>query len=296
MVFPLPDGPTIATKAPCGMANDTSRSTVSWCEPLWNSFVNSRATSMRYLLVLVLCACGAGAGSKKADSLQAGRGKGEEGRAKTSTSASRRDSSSPLPPPSSLSARKTVLIVGTSLTAGLGLDPEEAYPALLQRKADSLGLHVEIVNAGLSGETSAGALRRMDWLLRGQADVVVIESGANDGLRGLDIDSTRANLRAIVAKVKAARPAARILLAQMEAPPNLGAKYTAAFRAMYQDVAKEEGVGLMPFLLRGVAGITNLNQQDGIHPNERGEEIVANNVWEALEPVLRQLDATATAG
>jgi acyl-CoA thioesterase-1 len=189
-----------------------------------------------------------------------------------------------------------VLIVGTSLTAGLGLDPEEAYPALLQRKADSLGLHVEIVNAGLSGETSAGALRRMDWLLRGQADVVVIESGANDGLRGLDVDSTRANLRAIVAKVKAARPAARILLAQMEAPPNLGAKYTAAFRAMYQDVAKEESVGLLPFLLRGVAGVTNLNQQDGIHPNERGEEIVANNVWEALEPVLRQLDATATAG
>ena len=164
-------------------------------------------------------------------------------------------------------------MVGTSLTAGLGLDPDEAYPALLQRKADSVGLHVEIVNAGLSGETSAGALRRMDWLLRGPADVVVIETGANDGLRGLDVDSTRANLRAIVAKVKAARPAARILLAQMEAPPNLGVKYTAAFRAMYQDVAKEAGVGLMPFLLRGVAGVTILNQPDGVHPNERGEQI-----------------------
>jgi acyl-CoA thioesterase-1 len=187
------------------------------------------------------------------------------------------------------------LIVGTSLTAGLGLDPEDAYPSLLQRKADSLGLHVEIVNAGLSGETSAGAVRRMDWLLRGPADVVMIETGANDGLRGLDVDSTRANLRAIVAKVKAARPAARILLAQMEAPPNLGAKYTAAFSAMYQDVAKEASVELMPFLLQGVAGITSLNQPDGIHPNERGEQIVANNVWQALEPVLRQLDATATA-
>jgi acyl-CoA thioesterase-1 len=186
-------------------------------------------------------------------------------------------------------------MIGTSLTAGLGLDPEEAYPALLQRKADSIGLHVDIVNAGLSGETSAGALRRVDWLLRGPADVVVIETGANDGLRGLDVDSTRANLLAIVAKVKAARPRARILVAQMEAPPNLGVKYTAAFSAMYQGVAKEAGVGLMPFLLRGVAGVTSLNQQDGIHPNTRGEEIVANNVWEALEPVLRQLDATATS-
>jgi acyl-CoA thioesterase-1 len=186
-------------------------------------------------------------------------------------------------------------MVGTSLTAGLGLDPDDAYPALLQRKADSLGLHVDIVNAGLSGETSAGALRRIDWLLRGPADVVVIESGANDGLRGLNVDSTRANLRAIIGKVKAARPQARILLAQMEAPPNLGAKYTDAFRAMYQDVAKEAGVSVMPFLLQGVAGVTALNQQDGIHPNERGEQIVANNVWAALEPVLKQLDGPATA-
>ncbi|HUQ80220.1 MAG TPA: arylesterase [Gemmatimonadaceae bacterium] len=186
-------------------------------------------------------------------------------------------------------------MVGTSLTAGLGLDPEEAYPALLQRKADSAGLHVEVVNAGLSGETSAGALRRIDWLMRGPADVVVIETGANDGLRGLNVDSTRANLRAIVAKVKAARPNARILLAQMEAPPNLGGKYTAAFSAMYQDVAKEAQVSVMPFLLQGVAGVTSLNQPDGVHPNERGEQIVANNVWAALEPVLRELDATPTA-
>ena len=182
-------------------------------------------------------------------------------------------------------------MVGTSLTAGLGLEPDDAYPALLQRKADSVGLHVDFVNAGLSGETSAGALRRIDWLLRGPADVVVIESGANDGLRGLNVDSTRANLRAIIGKVKAARPRARILLAQMEAPPNLGAKYTAAFSAMYQDVAKEEGIALMPFLLQGVAGVTRLNQGDGIHPNEEGEQIVASNVWSALEPVLRELDA-----
>jgi acyl-CoA thioesterase-1 len=189
-----------------------------------------------------------------------------------------------------------VLIVGTSLTAGLGLDPEEAYPALLQQKADSAGLPFEIINAGLSGETSAGALRRIDWLLRGPADVVIIETGANDGLRGLNVDSTRANLRALIEKVRAARPAARILLAQMEAPPNLGAKYTAAFSTMYQDVAREAGVSVVPFLLEGVAGVSSLNQPDGIHPNERGEQIVADNVWAALEPVLRQLDGAAIVG
>ena len=193
-------------------------------------------------------------------------------------------------------SRRTVLMVGTSLTAGLGLDPEDAYPALLQRKADSVGLHFDFVNAGLSGETSAGALRRVDWLLRGPADVVVIETGANDGLRGLNVDSTRANLQALIGKVKAARPSARILLAQMEAPPNLGAKYTAAFRAMYQDVARETGVSVMPFLLEGVAGVTRLNQGDGIHPNEEGEQIVAGNVWRALEPVLRELDGVASSG
>ena len=187
-------------------------------------------------------------------------------------------------------------MVGTSLTAGLGLDPEDAYPALLQRKADSVGLHFDFVNAGLSGETSAGALRRVDWLLRGPADVVVIETGANDGLRGLNVDSTRANLQALIGKVKAARPSARILLAQMEAPPNLGAKYTAAFRAMYQDVARETGVSVMPFLLEGVAGVTRLNQGDGIHPNEEGEQIVASNVWRALEPLLRELDGAPTSG
>jgi acyl-CoA thioesterase-1 len=235
--------------------------------------------------VLMLTACGGGQSNKAPDTLRAGPGNGEQGTdAKSGTAVP--GSSVPVP-----EGRRTVLMVGTSLTAGLGLEPDDAYPALLQRKADSVGLHVDFVNAGLSGETSAGALRRIDWLLRGPADVVVIESGANDGLRGLNVDSTRANLRAIIGKVKAARPRARILLAQMEAPPNLGAKYTAAFSAMYQDVAKEEGIALMPFLLQGVAGVTRLNQGDGIHPNEEGEQIVASNVWSALEPVLRELDA-----
>ena len=238
--------------------------------------------------IVFLAACGGAQSGKAPDSLRAGTGNGEPGTV-AKGGATVPSSAAPVP-----AGRKTVLIVGTSLTAGLGLEPDDAYPAILQRKADSLGLHVDIVNAGLSGETSAGALRRIDWLLRGPADVVVIETGANDGLRGLNVDSTRANLRAIIGKVKAARPAARILLAQMEAPPNLGAKYTTAFRAMYQDVAKEEDVGIMPFLLEGVAGVTRLNQGDGIHPNEEGELIVAANVWAALEPVLRQLDAPVT--
>ena len=245
---------------------------------------------------MVVTACGSGGNTAASqDSSRPGPGNRERGtgNAPAARSAASKDTSR-FGDASSQSTRKSILIVGTSLTAGLGLDAEDAYPALLQQKVDSVGLHYEVVNAGLSGETSAGALRRVDWLLRGPADVVIIETGANDGLRGLNVDSTRANLRAIIAKVKAARPAARILLAQMEAPPNLGTKYTNAFHAMYQDVAKETGVSVMPFLLEGVAGVSRLNQGDGIHPNEEGEQIVANNVWKALEPILRELDAAST--
>lgn len=184
--------------------------------------------------------------------------------------------------------RRTVLIVGTSLTAGLGLDPEDAYPALLQRRADSAGFAIEIVNAGVSGETSAGARRRIGWLLRQPVDLLVLETGANDGLRGLDIDSTRANLRAIIGEVRRAQPAARILLVQMEAPPNLGARYTSDFHAMYGDVARAEGIELLPFLLQGVAGRAGLNQADGIHPNEAGSKVVAATLWPRLEMVLRR--------
>lgn len=187
------------------------------------------------------------------------------------------------------SAAPTVLIVGTSLTAGLGLDPRDAYPAVLQRMADSAGYKVRIVNAGLSGETSAGALRRLDWLLRDPADVVVIETGANDGLRGLDPDSTRANLAAIVRKVKSERPSTHILLVQMEAPPNLGSSYTTRFHDMYANVAEAEGAELLPFLLEGVAGDRRLNQADGMHPSAEGARIVARNLWPALAPVLQQL-------
>jgi acyl-CoA thioesterase-1 len=185
-----------------------------------------------------------------------------------------------------------VVFVGTSLTAGLGLDPDSAYPAAIQRRADAAGLRVQVVNAGVSGETSAGALRRIDWVLREPADVIVLETGANDGLRALRVDSTRANVEALVRKVKAVLPAARIVLVQMEAPPNLGAGYTGEFHAMFPSIAQSEGITLAPFLLEGVAGVDALNQADGVHPNAAGERKVTDNVWRALEPVLR---ATATA-
>ena len=181
-----------------------------------------------------------------------------------------------------------VLIVGTSLTAGLGLDPDSAYPAALQRLADSAGYRVNVVAAGLSGETSAGALRRVDWLLRDRADVVVIETGANDGLRGLDPDSTRANMVAIIAKVRAANPSVKVLLAQMEAPPNLGQGYTRRFRDGFLTVAREQGVTLIPFFLKGVAGVARLNQDDGIHPTAEGARFAAQNMWRVLGPVLRE--------
>jgi acyl-CoA thioesterase I len=180
-----------------------------------------------------------------------------------------------------------VLFIGTSLTAGLGLPSDQAFPALVQQKADSAGTPIVAVNAGVSGETSAGALNRIDWVMRAPADIVVIETGANDALRALPVAEARSNISKILDRVKSARPNARIVLVQMEAPPNLGAQYTAAFHQMYVDLAREKGVTLAPFLLGGVAGIAALNQADGVHPNAKGEQIVATNVWRALGPLLR---------
>ncbi len=182
-----------------------------------------------------------------------------------------------------------VLFVGTSITAGYGLTPELAFPAVVAKLAEADGLPLDIVNAGLSGETSAGALRRMDWILRAPTEVIVVETGANDGLRGLDPDSTRANLGRIVARIRKAQPRARIVLVQMEAPPNYGIGYVRRFRAMYGDVARKEDVVLAPFLLEGVAGLPELNQADGIHPNRRGAELVAANIWSALKPLVEDV-------
>jgi len=177
---------------------------------------------------------------------------------------------------------RTILFIGTSLTAGYGLAPEQAYPAQIQRRLDSLDLNYQVVNAGVSGQTSAGALRGVDWLMRQPVDIVVLEMGANDGLRALPVDSLRANLQAIIDRVRSAHPDAEILLAAMEAPPNLGPSYTAAFRNVYPELAEKNDLTLIPFLLEGVAGVDSLNQSDGIHPNVKGEGIVAENVWRVL--------------
>lgn len=185
-------------------------------------------------------------------------------------------------------AGPTVLFIGTSITAGLGLQAEQAYPALVQIKADSARTPIIAVNAGVSGETSAGALNRIDWIMRQPADVVVIETGANDALRALPVAEARANIAQLLDRVKAAKPRAKIFLVQFEAPPNLGQQYTTAFHDMYGELAKAKGVTLMPFLLNGVAGNPDLNQADGLHPNIRGERIVATNVWKALGPSLKR--------
>jgi len=179
-----------------------------------------------------------------------------------------------------------VLFVGTSLTAGLGLDPAYAYPALLQARLDSAGLGLRVVNRGVSGETSAAALRRVPTLLTGDLRAVVLETGANDGLQGLDPDTTEANIAAIAALVRAHDPGVRLLLVGMEAPPNLGPRYTARFRAMFPRLAARTGAAFVPFLLAGVAGVDSLNQDDGIHPTRRGQQIVADNVWAVLGPLL----------
>ncbi len=185
--------------------------------------------------------------------------------------------------------RPRVVMLGTSLTAGLGLPPDMAYPALLQHMADSAGYRVELVNAGLSGETSAGAVRRVGWVLERPAALVVLEVGANDGLRGVEPDSTYANLLRVVDSVRVKQADARVVLVQMEAPTNLGPDYTARFRGVYERAARARSIPLWPFLLEGVAGIAALNQADGIHPNAAGERLVALNVWRSLEPELRRL-------
>ncbi len=183
-------------------------------------------------------------------------------------------------------ARPRVLFLGTSLTAGLGVDPDSAYPSVVQRLARDAALDIDVINGGLSGETSAGALRRADWVLTQRVAILVIETGANDGLRGLDPDTTAANITALIGKARARQPGAAIVLMQMEAPPNLGPAYTRRFHALFAQVAKATGVRLLPFLLEGVGGKADLNQDDGIHPNPEGARRVAANVFRGLRAVL----------
>jgi acyl-CoA thioesterase-1 len=172
------------------------------------------------------------------------------------------------------------------LTAGLGLSRDDAYPTLLQRRLDDAALPLQVVNAGVSGDTSAGGLRRLDWALEGDVRVLVVALGANDGLRGLPPEELRRNLAAIVERARAR--GADVVLAGMEAPPNFGAAYTAAFRGVYRDLAARYQLSLVPFLLDGVAGVERLNQRDGIHPTAEGARRIADNVWQVLRPVIER--------
>jgi acyl-CoA thioesterase-1 len=181
-----------------------------------------------------------------------------------------------------------IVILGDSITAGYGLDPQDAYPDILQKKIDAAALPYTVSNAGVSGDTTAGGLRRIAWALgKKGADVLVIALGGNDGLRGLSPEQTEANLRGIVDKARAKNPEMKIVIAAMQMPGNMGAEFTAKFRQVFAKVAEEKKAGLVPFLLADVGGVDELNQADRIHPTEEGQKKVAENVWRVLEPVLK---------
>lgn len=184
---------------------------------------------------------------------------------------------------------RTILFLGNSLSAGYGLGTEFAFPALIQEKIDSLGWNFKVINAGLSGETSSGGLRRIDWLLQRKIDVFFLELGANDGLRGIPIDLTQQNLQAIIDRVKAKNAEVRIVIAGMLVPPNMGREYSSKFRTLFLELAKKNEAALVPFLLEGVGGNPKLNLPDGIHPTAEGHRIVARNVWQVLKPVLQEM-------
>ncbi len=190
-------------------------------------------------------------------------------------------------PQKEVSKKKSIIFFGDSLTAGYGLDqPSQAFPGLIQKKLDSAGLAYQVVNAGVSGETSSGGMERIDWILSKPFDVFVLELGANDGLRGIPITTTTKNLQTIIDKVKAKNEKTRIILAGMQVPPNMGQRYAASFKAMFGELATKNNLELVPFLLEGVGGETELNQADGIHPTEEGHKKVAENVWPYLLTVI----------
>ncbi|WP_344765293.1 arylesterase [Pedobacter ginsengiterrae] len=181
---------------------------------------------------------------------------------------------------------KNILFFGTSLTAGYGLDPSEAYPALVQNRIDSLKLPYKVINGGLSGETSAAGKGRIDWLLKQKVDIFVLELGSNDGLRGVPVAETTKNLQSIIDSVKAKYPDVKMIMAGMQMPPSMGTKYAADFKNMFPELAKRNNMALIPFLLDKVGGIPKLNQADGIHPTAEGDKILAENVWAVLKPLL----------
>ena len=184
---------------------------------------------------------------------------------------------------------RVILFLGDSITAGYGLDISQAYPALIQQKIDAQQWPFKVVNAGQSGDTTAGGVNRIDWLLRSRIDVLVLELGANDGLRGLPADTIQKNLQAIIDRVKTKYPAAKIIIAGMKVPLNMGNSYSKEFESVFLSLAKKNDAPLIPFILEGVGGVRDLNLPDGMHPTARGQQIVAATVWKVLEPVLRSL-------
>ena len=200
----------------------------------------------------------------------------------------------PAAEPSAVAARPRIVVLGDSLTAGLGIPAANAYPSLLQQRVDAEGLNFDVVNAGVSGDTSAGGLSRLDWALQGDVRLLIVALGANDGLRGLPVEQLRRNLARIIQRAKTRGIA--VILAGMEAPPNFGGDYIVAFHQVYPSVAAEYDVALVPFLLEGVAGRADLNQNDGTHPSVDGARIVADNVWAVLEPIAKQQQRRGTRG
>jgi len=190
---------------------------------------------------------------------------------------------------SAATAPNVILFLGDSITAGYGLELSQAYPALIQKKLDAKGWPFKVVNAGQSGDTSAGALNRLDWLLRNRVAVLVLELGGNDGLRGLPVETTRKNIQQIIDRTRAKYPAAKIVIAGIKVPPNMGREYGGKFEAIYPELARTNKLPLIPFVLEGVGGVRELNLPDGIHPTAKGHSIVAATVWKTLEPVLRSL-------
>ena len=185
---------------------------------------------------------------------------------------------------------KSILFLGDSLTAGYGLDATQAFPALIQNRIDSVGWKFRVINAGQSGDTSSGGLSRIDWLLQREIHVLVIELGINDGLRGIQTDVTRKNLQAIINRTRRKYPKVELILAGMQVPPNMGETYASSFKAIFPQLAKKNRAHLIPFLLEGVGGNPSLNLPDGIHPSAEGHQIVAENVWKVMEPLLRSLN------
>jgi acyl-CoA thioesterase I len=186
--------------------------------------------------------------------------------------------------------RKTVVVLGDSLAAGYGLDPSEAFPARLQKLIDEAGFNFAVVNAGVSGDTTAGGLRRIDWLLKRKVDVLVLELGGNDGLRGIPVELTRTNLQGIIDRTRKQYPDVQVVIAGMQMPPNMGDEYNAAFQKIFPELAKANRAALVPFLLEGVGGKAELNQPDRIHPTAEGHSIVASNVWKVLKLLLNEMN------